>query len=137
MTNNTKRRRRTVRKYGPDPIDMHVGQRLRHGRILAGLSQSELGEGIGVSFQALQKYEMGDIRLSASRLHAAAKFLQCEEAFFFEGVKPTAKSRRSEPFVKSEVELIRSLREIEDEGLRDALYELVRELGALRSSEAE
>ncbi|HUB96285.1 MAG TPA: helix-turn-helix transcriptional regulator, partial [Stellaceae bacterium] len=54
-----RRPRRTVREHGPDPVDVHVGRRLRQARLLAGLSQEELGDGIGVSFQAVQKYEQG------------------------------------------------------------------------------
>ncbi len=54
------RSRRTVREHGPDPVDVHVGRRLRQARLLSGLSQEELGDGIGVSFQAVQKYEQGE-----------------------------------------------------------------------------
>lgn len=52
--------RRTVREGGPNPIDVHVGGRLRQARMTAGMSQEELGLGIGVSFQAVQKYEHGE-----------------------------------------------------------------------------
>ena len=81
------RRRRTVREHGPDPVDVHVGKRLRQARLLAGLSQEELGDGIGVSFQAVQKYEQGENRLSASRLFRAATLLQQPVAFFFEAAR--------------------------------------------------
>src|SRR5256885_866973 len=72
---NTARRRRSIRERGPDPVDVHVGRRLRQARFLAGISQEELGAGIGVSFQAVQKYEHGENRLSASRLFKAARLL--------------------------------------------------------------
>src|SRR5271154_7637768 len=79
-----RRPRRTVREHGPDPVDVHVGKRLRQARLLAGLSQEELGDGIGVSFQAVQKYEQGENRLSASRLFRAAKLLDRPVSFFFD-----------------------------------------------------
>jgi ribosome-binding protein aMBF1 (putative translation factor) len=79
--------RRTVLSDGPDPIDVHVGQRLRAARHLAGLSQAELGAGIGASFQAAQKYEQGQNRLSASRLFHAAEVLHLSVSFFFAGLE--------------------------------------------------
>ena len=64
------RRRRTIREHGPDPVDVHVGRRLRQARFLAGMSQEELGAGIGVSFQAVQKYEHGDAGTQFLLAHA-------------------------------------------------------------------
>ena len=60
--------RRIVQRDGPEPVDVQVGQRLRLARILAGISQGDLGDGIGISFQDVQKYETGENRISASRL---------------------------------------------------------------------
>lgn len=68
-----------------DPIDIHVGQRLRLRRVALGLSQEKLGDAIGVSFQMVQKYERGDCRVSASRLMNAAQVLGVTVAYFFEG----------------------------------------------------
>lgn len=68
-----------------DPIDAHVGQRLRLRRTLLGLSQEKLGDAIGVSFQMVQKYERGDCRVGASRLMKISQALQVPVAFFFEG----------------------------------------------------
>src|SRR5437763_2903851 len=67
------------------PIDVYVGGRMRLRRIQLGMSQSALASRIGVSFQAVQKYESGDIRISASRLYDVAKVLEVAPAFFFEG----------------------------------------------------
>ena len=69
----------------PHPIDVYVGGRMRLRRIQLGLSQGALASKIGVSFQAVQKYESGDIRISASRLYDVAQVLEVSPAFFFEG----------------------------------------------------
>lgn len=68
-----------------DPIDGHVGQRLRLRRSMLGLSQEKLGEAVGVSFQMIQKYERGDCRVGASRLMKIAQTMQVPVAWFFEG----------------------------------------------------
>src|SRR5258708_8130154 len=69
----------------PHPIDVYVGGRMRLRRTQLGLSQGTLASKIGVSFQAIQKYEAGGIRISASRLYDIAQALQVSPAFFFDG----------------------------------------------------
>lgn len=66
-----------------DPVDLFVGQRLRAERLRRGLSQTELGAGIGVTFQQVQKYERGSNRVSASTLAKAAGVLGVRVADFF------------------------------------------------------
>lgn len=78
-----------------DPIDLHVGQRLRLRRTMAGMSQERLGEAIGVSFQMVQKYERGDCRVGASRLMKIANAMGVQVAFFFEGFSGTAPASMS------------------------------------------
>jgi transcriptional regulator with XRE-family HTH domain len=72
-------------KRQPDPIDKHVGARVRMRRLTLGMSQEKLGDGFGVSFQQVQKYEKGFNRMGSSRLHQAANILQVPVTFFFEG----------------------------------------------------
>jgi transcriptional regulator with XRE-family HTH domain len=69
----------------PNPVDSYVGGRMRLRRVQLGMSQGALANKIGVSFQAVQKYESGDIRISASRLYDVAQVLQVTPDFFFEG----------------------------------------------------
>lgn len=69
----------------PNPIDRHVGSRVRMRRMLAGVSQEKLGEALGLTFQQVQKYEKGANRISASRLQQIAKMLDVPVSFFFEG----------------------------------------------------
>lgn len=66
-------------------IDQHVGSRLRQRRAFLDISQKELGEAIGVSFQQVQKYERGKNRIGASRLFVIAKILGVEVSYFYEG----------------------------------------------------
>lgn len=72
-------------KKVPNPIDRHVGSRVRMRRMLAGVSQEKLGEALGLTFQQVQKYEKGTNRISASRLQQIAKMLGVPVAFFFDG----------------------------------------------------
>jgi transcriptional regulator with XRE-family HTH domain len=73
----------------PNPIDKHVGSRVRMRRILLGLSQERLGEALGLTFQQVQKYEKGTNRIGASRLQQISKILQVPPSFFFEGAPVT------------------------------------------------
>ena len=73
----------------PNPIDKHVGTRVRMRRMMLDMSQTALGDALGITFQQVQKYEKGTNRISASRLQQACDILQVPIAFFFEGL-PTA-----------------------------------------------
>ena len=68
----------------PNPIDVHVGARVKMRRTLLGMSQEKLGEAIGLTFQQVQKYERGLNRISASRLFDIGKVLEVPISFFFE-----------------------------------------------------
>jgi transcriptional regulator with XRE-family HTH domain len=69
----------------PQPIDRHVGTRIRHKRMMLGISQEALGDALGVTFQQVQKYEKGMNRVGASRLQAIANFLEVPVSYFFDG----------------------------------------------------
>lgn len=72
---------------GPDPIDIHVGQRVRARRKMLGLSQTQLGQELGVTFQQVQKYERGTNRIGSSRLFRMSTTLDVPVAYFFEGAE--------------------------------------------------
>ncbi|HYC24971.1 MAG TPA: helix-turn-helix transcriptional regulator [Roseiarcus sp.] len=76
-------------RKAPNPIDRHVGARLRMRRVLIGMSQEKLGDALNITFQQIQKYEKGVNRIGASRLQQLARVLGVSPAFFFEGA-PTA-----------------------------------------------
>lgn len=69
----------------PNPIDKHVGSRVRMRRVLLGMSQEKLGDALHLTFQQVQKYEKGTNRIGASRLQQISKTLNVPPAFFFEG----------------------------------------------------
>ena len=72
-------------KKKPNPIDVHVGGRIRLRRNMAGMSQEKLGEHLGITFQQVQKYEKGANRVGASRLQAISSILEGPIAYFFDG----------------------------------------------------
>lgn len=76
----------------PHPTDVHVGRKVRDARVAKGMSQTELGNLLGVSFQQVQKYEKGTNRLGASRLWATAIALDLPIPYFFEGLEGGPKS---------------------------------------------
>jgi transcriptional regulator with XRE-family HTH domain len=82
-------------KKAPNPIDRHVGSRVRMRRMMLGMSQEKLGNALGLTFQQVQKYEKGTNRIGASRLQQIAHILQVQVSFFFEGA-PSVGTTRAE-----------------------------------------
>jgi transcriptional regulator with XRE-family HTH domain len=120
----------------PDPIDAHVGARLRERRIIQGLSQEKLGETLGVTFQQIQKYEKGVNRIGPSRLQLAARLFGVPVNYFFEGsasVSASTSGFLDDPGseyiarnVDSQAErLARAFARIEDDDVRRRLVDLV------------
>ena len=86
----------------PNPVDLHVGARIRMRRKILGVSQERLAEDLGLTFQQIQKYERGANRVSASKLYEIAKSLQSSVGYFFEGLADTTGegvAESGEPFV--------------------------------------
>ena len=75
-----------VEARSPNPVDLHVGGRVRLRRKLVGISQEQLADALGLTFQQVQKYERGSNRVSASKLYAIARTLGVPIAFFFDGL---------------------------------------------------
>ncbi len=118
--------RRKPRKRRANQVDLSVGGRLRQARLLAGASQEEVGTAIGVSFQAVQKYENGENRLSAGRLAAAAKFLGVPMSFFFQDDSEPGSAPDTVGFTSKEIELVRYFRAIPNEDMREHLLKLTK-----------
>ena len=134
----------------PSPVDVHVGARLRVRRTLLGMTQTSLGEAIGLTFQQLQKYETGTNRVSASRLFDLSRVLDVPIAHFFDDM-PTAVAASSpankkrggakkppsyelDPMANREtLELVRAYYQIRDPEIRKHLFAMTKTLGA-RSS---
>ena len=77
-------------KRTPNPVDKHVGSRVRMRRKMLGMSQGKLGDALGLTFQQVQKYEKGTNRIGASRLHRLTHILQVPVEFFFAGAPHVA-----------------------------------------------
>lgn len=130
----------------PNPVDMHVGARVRLRRTLLGLSQEKLGEAIGLTFQQVQKYERGANRIGASRLYDLSKVLDVNVSYFFEdmsdqiaarsprqirGMVQQEDSYEPDPMAKREtLELVRAYYKINDPRIRKRLFDMTKALGA-------
>ncbi|MGH7185694.1 MAG: helix-turn-helix domain-containing protein [Pseudomonadota bacterium] len=142
-------RRRAGQDYDPsgkpNPIDIHVGSRVRLRRTLLGMSQEKLGEAIGLTFQQVQKYERGANRIGSSRLFDLARVLDVPISYFFEEMSPDTAARTpsrikglgeartqpiaQDPMVKREtLELVRAYYRIGDGSIRKRLFELTKSL---------
>ena len=83
-------------KKAPNPIDKHVGSRVRMRRMMLGMSQEKLGDALGLTFQQVQKYEKGTNRIGASRLQHIASILGVTISFFFEGLPSETNAARAQ-----------------------------------------
>ncbi|MBC8716238.1 MULTISPECIES: helix-turn-helix domain-containing protein [Brucella/Ochrobactrum group] len=130
-------------KKKPNPIDVHVGSRIRLRRNMLGLSQEKLGESLGITFQQIQKYEKGTNRVGASRLQAISSILTVPVSFFFEdapGASATTQAGFAEDneatyvvdFLNSNegVQLTRAFTKISDPKVRRKIIDLVKSLAA-------
>jgi transcriptional regulator with XRE-family HTH domain len=130
-------------KKQPNPIDVHVGSRVRLRRMMLSMSQEKLGEHLGITFQQIQKYEKGTNRIGASRLQHIARVLTVPVAFFFEDAPA---SPGSEPpigmaeentssyvvdFLSSSegIQLNKAFIRIKDAKVRRRVIDLVRSMG--------
>jgi len=135
-------RRRTIKDDGPDPIDRYVGSRVRTRRVGLRISQTKLGEAVGVTFQQVQKYENGANRIGASNLYKIAKTLGVEISYFYDGVE--AMPDADQPQVLSDlpqvplekdplssreaIEMMHNFYRITDESVRTRLAQFVKSL---------
>lgn len=137
------------RALHPDPVDIHVGTRLRLRRNLMGMSQEQLGKACGLTFQQIQKYERGANRMGASRLFQFARLLDVPVSYFFDDVRgervavhPSVGFAEKDqsplegaPHLDSEIlnrretlELIRAYYRIIDDKTRRKVYELIKSM---------
>lgn len=149
VLSSTKRnpRRSSVEGDAPNPVDVHVGFRLRTRRSILGITQENLAEAAGITFQQVQKYEKGKNRLSASRLFQFARVLDVPVSFFFEGfsapdtqigLQAGFADNEQEPFSeaadepdlmdrKETIDLVRTYYQITDERLRKDFLKMLRQ----------
>mmetsp|Transcript_110539 Transcript_110539/g.155157 ORF Transcript_110539/g.155157 Transcript_110539/m.155157 type:complete len:158 (+) Transcript_110539:219-692(+) len=127
-----------------NPIDVHVGRRVRLRRTLLGMSQEQLGEALNITFQQVQKYERGSNRISSSRLWDIAQILDVPVSFFFDDMSDDTMAhspRRmksggrlddyeenpADPMARREtLELVRAYYSIKNPSLRKRITEMVK-----------
>jgi transcriptional regulator with XRE-family HTH domain len=128
-----------VVKKMPDPIDAHVGSRVRLRRMLIGMSQEKLGDALNLTFQQVQKYEKGANRIGAGRLYRIAQLLGVSIQFFFDDA-PVDSGQQSTGFAEKDpapmmmefvnspegIQLNRYFAVIQDPGVRKRVVDLVR-----------
>jgi transcriptional regulator with XRE-family HTH domain len=129
---------------GPDHRDAEVGRRIRAQRLSKGLSQTDLGRSLGVSFQQVQKYEKGFNRVGAGRLQAIGEVLEVPITFFYaaENSEPTTATGEDEsPFgclsTAGAIQLVRAYARIEDSSARRALVEVAEQMANCLQRAAE
>lgn len=125
-----------------DPVDSHVGSRLRLRRTLLGMSQEKLGKSVGLTFQQIQKYERGHNRIGSSRLYQFCKVLGVPVSFLFDEMpcdmgSQTSSASQVEQATYDEdmsrretLELVRAYYRIDNRNTRKRIYELVKAVGA-------
>ncbi len=122
----------------PNPIDIHVGGRVRLRRMMLSMSQEKLGQQLGITFQQIQKYEKGTNRIGASRLQNIATVLSVPVGFFFEGAPGQGETGKADSksgsyvvdFLSSSegLQLNRAFVRISDSKVRRRIVDLVRSL---------
>lgn len=130
----------------PNPVDIHVGARVRLRRTLLGLSQEKLGDAVGLTFQQIQKYERGVNRIGSSRLFQFSRILDVPVSYFFEDLPDAVKTPEGQmewgmadqtpqelgpnPMARREtLELVRAYYKITDPKVRKRVFELTKTLG--------
>lgn len=120
---------------GPDPVDIHVGSRVRLRRTVLGMSQERLADQLGITFQQVQKYENGSNRVGASRLFAISNVLSVPVSYLYDGYQAniTEVSEEVSEFdrhmnSRESIELIKSYYKVEDEKVRKKLLDLIKSM---------
>lgn len=130
-------------RSGPRPTarasnaDRHVGNRIRERRVTLGLSQQQLAQLIGVTYQQAHKYERGLNRISAGRLYDIAQVLNVPISWFFEGLAAAVAPVEMSPRQRMSLELARNFAAIDNEKHQEALSQMARALAAQAASAAD
>ena len=119
---------KTVPANRANSVDRHVGARIRERRIMLGLSQQQMADMIGVTYQQAHKYERGINRISAGRLYEITRVLNVPIAHFFEGLEDGDSENSSNPRQRMCLELARNFANIDNEKHQEALSQLARAL---------
>jgi len=116
-------------------IDHHVGDRIRRRRTILGYTQEQLADALDISYQQIQKYETGANRVSAGRLFQISQRLEVPINFFFDGLGIDFGDDGSAWANRATIETVRSLHQIQDPALRNAVLGLLKALSASTESD--
>ncbi|MDX1739293.1 MAG: helix-turn-helix transcriptional regulator [Alphaproteobacteria bacterium] len=109
----------------PHPTDVHVGRKVREARASKSMSQEQLGNILGISFQQVQKYEKGTNRIGSSRLWDIAKALDTPVIYFFEGLDDE-NSGKERNLPRRTIELAKRIDSIADDNVKNQILNLIR-----------
>ena len=110
------------------PVDSHVGSRLKQLRTLRRLSQTDVAKKLKLSFQQIQKYEIGSNRIAASRLFELAQILEVPPSYFFEGLHDNSNGA---PSSDPGIEIVSALASIEDPAVKERIMTFIRDVSGL------
>lgn len=108
------------------PVDIHVGRKLKQVRTLRRFSQTDVATRLGLSFQQIQKYEIGSNRIAASRLFELAQIFEISPAYFFEGLDEDETTQRD-----SGMEIVNALASISDETLKSRIVTFIEDVSGM------
>lgn len=111
------------------PVDVHVGRKLKQIRALRRFSQTDVAHRLGLSFQQIQKYEIGSNRIAASRLFELAQIFDISPAYFFEGVEGDATN--IPPKSDSGMEIVQALAAIKDETVKSRIVTFIEDVSGM------
>lgn len=114
------------------PVDVHVGRKLKEIRALKRFSQTDVAQRLGLSFQQVQKYEIGSNRIAASRLFELAQIFEISPAYFFEGLENT--TQRETSGHDSGIEIINALAAIKDDAVKSRIVTFIEDVSGMSVS---
>jgi len=110
------------------PVDIHVGKKLKQIRTLRRLSQTDVAKRLKLSFQQIQKYEIGSNRVAASRLFELSQILEVTPAYFFEGLHDNTNDA---PASDPSIEIVSALAAIHDDALKTRIVTFIEDVSGL------
>ena len=110
------------------PVDLHVGRKLKQIRTLRRLSQTDVARKLNLSFQQIQKYEIGSNRVAASRLFELAQILDVPPSFFFEGLHD---NQNTAPGEDTGLEIVHALAAIKDEKVKTRIVTFIEDVSGM------
>ncbi len=127
--------RKTKGRRSSDEVDFdqHIGQRLRERRVVLGLTQTALADGLGITFQQIHKYETGFDRISAGQLYGCAALLNVSPAYFFEGLEGSDSGTPDETRSNEALKLARAYDSIDDAAQRLHVRKLAQAIAGSKS----